>query len=225
MNRSACTRQGLPRTADLGLERPILRAWRGAPEPELCGKHHRLLAKNFAREWIVPAAPDAPRVPPHSSHPAEKRVACGASGVMTRKGPVEYGSEGLARVSGKMRASDEIELKIFPRAIRCHHLRQTFPRHRSVKQIVGGGPFRHRMRAEPCTREHRSGSLLANLSGGLISRGYPIGTTGVSHHRGAAMQRCGEAGEMPLPCASLAGRFTRGGTAFTNDVSILECLL
>jgi acetyl-CoA C-acetyltransferase len=70
----------------------------------------------------------------------------------------------------------------------------------------------------------RGGRLPVNLSGGLKSRGHPIGATGVSQHVMAAMQLCGEAGEMKLPGASLAGVFNMGGAAVANYVSILERL-
>ncbi|MCU0817760.1 MAG: acetyl-CoA acetyltransferase [Beijerinckiaceae bacterium] len=70
----------------------------------------------------------------------------------------------------------------------------------------------------------RGGRLPVNLSGGLKSRGHPIGATGVSQHVMAAMQLCGEAGEMQLPGANLAGVFNMGGAAVANYVSILERL-
>ncbi|MCA3646048.1 MAG: acetyl-CoA acetyltransferase [Methylobacterium sp.] len=70
----------------------------------------------------------------------------------------------------------------------------------------------------------RGGRLPVNLSGGLKSRGHPIGATGVSQHVMAAMQLCGEAGEMQLPGAGLAGVFNMGGAAVANYVSILERL-
>jgi acetyl-CoA C-acetyltransferase len=68
----------------------------------------------------------------------------------------------------------------------------------------------------------RGGRLPVNLSGGLKSRGHPIGATGVSQHVMAAMQLAGEAGEMQLDGASLAGVFNMGGAAVANYVSILE---
>jgi acetyl-CoA C-acetyltransferase len=70
----------------------------------------------------------------------------------------------------------------------------------------------------------RGGRLPVNLSGGLKPRGHPIGAAGVSRHGMAAMQLCGEAGEMRLPAASLAGAFNIGGVAVANHVSILERL-
>ena len=68
----------------------------------------------------------------------------------------------------------------------------------------------------------RGGRLPVNLSGGLKSRGHPIGATGVSQHVMAAMQLMGEAGEMQLDGAALAGVFNMGGAAVANYVSILE---
>ncbi|MDN5567165.1 MAG: thiolase domain-containing protein, partial [Paracoccus sp. (in: a-proteobacteria)] len=78
----------------------------------------------------------------------------------------------------------------------------------------------HRVIRDGTTR--RDGRLPVNLSGGLKSKGHPIGATGVSQHVMAAMQLCNEAGQMQLPDARLAGVFNMGGAAVTNYVSILE---
>jgi acetyl-CoA C-acetyltransferase len=66
------------------------------------------------------------------------------------------------------------------------------------------------------------GKLPVNRSGGLKAKGHPIGATGVSMHVLAAMQLCGQAGQMQLPRADLAGVFNMGGAAVANYVSILE---
>ena len=66
------------------------------------------------------------------------------------------------------------------------------------------------------------GKLPVNPSGGLKSRGHPIGATGVSQHVMAAMQLTGDAGAMQVPGAELAGVFNMGGTAVANYCSILE---
>ncbi|RQP05408.1 MAG: thiolase domain-containing protein [Paracoccus sp. BP8] len=68
----------------------------------------------------------------------------------------------------------------------------------------------------------RGGRLPVNLSGGLKAKGHPIGATGVSMHVVSAMQLCGEAAEMQLPGATLAGVFNMGGAGVANYVSILE---
>jgi acetyl-CoA C-acetyltransferase len=70
----------------------------------------------------------------------------------------------------------------------------------------------------------KSGKLPINPSGGLKSKGHPIGATGVSMHVLAAMQLMGEAGGIQVKDAELAGVFNMGGAAVANYVSILERL-
>ncbi len=70
----------------------------------------------------------------------------------------------------------------------------------------------------------KGGRLPINPSGGLKSKGHPIGATGVSMHVLAAMQLRNEAGDMQIPGARLAGVFNMGGAAVANYVSILEPL-
>lgn len=66
------------------------------------------------------------------------------------------------------------------------------------------------------------GRLPVNVSGGLKSKGHPIGATGVSMHVMSAMQLTGEASGIQVPNAKLAGIFNMGGAAVANYVSILE---
>ena len=68
----------------------------------------------------------------------------------------------------------------------------------------------------------KSGRLPVNPSGGLKSKGHPIGATGVSMHALTAMQLTGEAGGIQVPDAKLGGIFNMGGAAVANYVSILE---
>jgi acetyl-CoA C-acetyltransferase len=70
----------------------------------------------------------------------------------------------------------------------------------------------------------KDGKLPINPSGGLKSKGHPIGATGVSMHALAAMQLTGTAGDMQVKDARLGGVFNMGGTAVANYVSILERL-
>ncbi len=56
----------------------------------------------------------------------------------------------------------------------------------------------------------KEGRLPINPSGGLKSKGHPIGATGVSMHVMAAMQLAGEAGDMQIPNANVAGVFNHG---------------
>lgn len=66
------------------------------------------------------------------------------------------------------------------------------------------------------------GMLPVNPSGGLKAKGHPIGATGVSMHVVSAMQLVGEAGEMQVPGATLAGVFNMGGVGVANYVSVLD---
>ena len=68
------------------------------------------------------------------------------------------------------------------------------------------------------------GALPVNPSGGLKSRGHPIGATGVSQHVMTAMQLTGDAGAMQVPDARLGGVFNMGGAAVANYVSVLQSL-
>jgi acetyl-CoA C-acetyltransferase len=68
----------------------------------------------------------------------------------------------------------------------------------------------------------KDGKLPVNPSGGLKSKGHPIGATGVSMHALACMQLMGEAGDMQVKGAKTAGVFNMGGAAVANFVSILE---
>ncbi len=70
----------------------------------------------------------------------------------------------------------------------------------------------------------KTGKLPINLSGGLKSKGHPVGATGVSQHVMSAMQLTGEAGDMQINKANLAGIFNMGGASVANYVSILERL-
>jgi acetyl-CoA C-acetyltransferase len=68
----------------------------------------------------------------------------------------------------------------------------------------------------------KDGRLPVNPSGGLKSKGHPVGATGVSMHVMACMQLTGTAGDMQIPGATMAGVFNMGGAAVANYVSILE---
>ncbi|TVO66892.1 acetyl-CoA acetyltransferase [Denitromonas ohlonensis] len=70
----------------------------------------------------------------------------------------------------------------------------------------------------------RGGTLPVNPSGGLKSRGHPIGATGVSQHVMAAMQLTGQAGDMQIANARRGAVFNMGGAAVANYLSILEAV-
>lgn len=68
----------------------------------------------------------------------------------------------------------------------------------------------------------RDGRLPVNPSGGLKSKGHPVGATGVSQHVLAAMQLTGTAGDLQLNRATTAAVHNMGGLAVANYVSILR---
>lgn len=71
---------------------------------------------------------------------------------------------------------------------------------------------------------HRDGSLPVNVSGGLKSKGHPVGASGVSQHVMAAMQLYGTAGEMQLPAVRRSAVHNMGGLAVANYVTVLEAM-
>lgn len=68
----------------------------------------------------------------------------------------------------------------------------------------------------------KDGRLPVNPSGGLKSRGHPIGATGVSQHVMAAMQLSGTAGGMQVASGKPGAVFNMGGAAVANYLSVLE---
>jgi acetyl-CoA C-acetyltransferase len=68
----------------------------------------------------------------------------------------------------------------------------------------------------------KNGKLPVNPSGGLKSKGHPIGATGVSMHALSTLQLRGRAGDMQVKDPRLGGIFNMGGAAVANYVSILE---
>jgi len=66
------------------------------------------------------------------------------------------------------------------------------------------------------------GSLPVNVSGGLKSKGHPLGATGVSQHVMAAMQLVGEADALQLPSVDHAAVFNMGGSAVANYATVLR---
>lgn len=84
---------------------------------------------------------------------------------------------------------------------------------------IGAG---HRAIEEGITEA--DGVLPVNLSGGLKSKGHPIGATGVSMHVLSAMQLTGTAPGVQLRAPRVGGVFNMGGAGVANYVSILEAI-
>ena len=91
-------------------------------------------------------------------------------------------------------------------------------------EAMGLAPYGQGARAILDGTTAAGGRLPINRSGGLKAKGHPVGATGVSMHVIAAMQLTGQAGDMQLPRADVAGVFNMGGAAVANYVSILEPL-
>jgi acetyl-CoA C-acetyltransferase len=66
------------------------------------------------------------------------------------------------------------------------------------------------------------GAIPVNPSGGLKSKGHPVGATGVSMHVVSAMQLTGTAGDFQKEGAELGCVFNMGGSGVANYCSILE---
>lgn len=69
---------------------------------------------------------------------------------------------------------------------------------------------------------HPGGRLPVNLSGGLKSKGHPIGATGVSMHVLAARQLAGDTAGLAANDPKMGGIFNMGGAAVANYCAILE---
>ncbi len=69
---------------------------------------------------------------------------------------------------------------------------------------------------------YADGRLPINRSGGLKSKGHPIGATGVSMHVMAALQLRNDARDMQLQGVQRGGVFNMGGSGVANYVSILS---
>jgi len=71
---------------------------------------------------------------------------------------------------------------------------------------------------------YADGKLPVNRSGGLKSKGHPLGATGLSMHAIASMQLTDTAGDLQLDSPKLGAVFNMGGSAVSSYVSILEPL-
>ena len=88
-------------------------------------------------------------------------------------------------------------------------------------EAMGLTPRGHGWRAAVEGWTAPDGKLPVNRSGGLKSKGHPVGATGVSMHVMAAMQLTGEAGAMQLRKADVGAVYNMGGAGVANYVSIL----
>ena len=91
-----------------------------------------------------------------------------------------------------------------------------------VYEAIGlAGPGRARDVVEAGTTR-KDGRLPVNPSGGLKSKGHPVGATGVSQHVLAALQLSGRAGDMQVPHAGVGLVHNMGGLAVANYATVME---
>jgi acetyl-CoA C-acetyltransferase len=93
-----------------------------------------------------------------------------------------------------------------------------------IYEAMGLEPKGQGARAIVSGKVAKDGPLPVNASGGLKSKGHPIGATGVSMHVLQAMQLIGTAGGIQVKDPEIAAVFNMGGAAVANYVSILERL-
>ena len=93
-----------------------------------------------------------------------------------------------------------------------------------IYEAMGLEPKGQGARAIVSGKVAKDGTLPVNASGGLKSKGHPIGATGVSMHVLQAMQLTGTAGGIQVKDPEIAAVFNMGGAAVANYVSILERL-
>lgn len=88
-------------------------------------------------------------------------------------------------------------------------------------EVIGLAPAGQGRRALAEGTVLPAGSLPVNPSGGLKSKGHPVGATGVSQHVLAAMQLTGTFPGVRIPGARTAAVHNMGGLAVANHVTVL----
>jgi acetyl-CoA C-acetyltransferase len=136
---------------------------------------------------------------------------------LSRRDPIAFDGARRAWAGAKAEAGIELDALSFVETHDCFTIAEMIEYEAMGLTAPGEG---WKAAREGWTR--RDGRLPVNPSGGLKSRGHPIGATGVSMHAMAAMQLMGEAGDMQIPDAGLGAVFNMGGAAVANYVSVLE---
>ncbi|WP_217645228.1 thiolase domain-containing protein [Nocardioides terrae] len=88
-------------------------------------------------------------------------------------------------------------------------------------EVMGLAPRGHGRTALEDGTVLPGGALPVNPSGGLKSKGHPVGATGVSQHALACMQLTGTFPGEQIPDARLAAVHNMGGLAVANHVTVL----
>jgi len=136
---------------------------------------------------------------------------------MSRRDPTRFEGAALAWARGLQSANSTLGDLSFVETHDCFTIAELLE-----YEAMGLAPHGQGARVILDGVTRKDGRLPVNPSGGLKSKGHPIGATGVSQHVMAAMQLSGTAGAMQIPRAGLGAVFNMGGSAVTSYLSILE---
>jgi acetyl-CoA C-acetyltransferase len=136
---------------------------------------------------------------------------------MSRRDPTRFEGAALAWQKGLASAEARLEDLSFVETHDCFTIAEMLQ-----YEAMGLAPHGQGARVILDGVTRKDGKLPVNPSGGLKSKGHPIGATGVSQHVMAAMQLSGTAGGMQVPDARVGAVFNMGGSAVASYLSILE---
>ena len=136
---------------------------------------------------------------------------------MSRRDPTRFEGAALAWQKGLAYAEARLEDLSFVEKHDCFTIAEMLQ-----YEAMGLAPHGQGARVILDGVTRKDGKLPVNPSGGLKSKGHPIGATGVSQHVMAAMQLSGTAGGMQVPDARVGAVFNMGGSAVASYLSILE---
>lgn len=136
---------------------------------------------------------------------------------MSRRDPTRFDGAAMAWQKGLASAGAKLDDLAFVETHDCFTIAELLEYEAMGLAPQGQGA---RVILDGVTR--KDGRLPVNPSGGLKSKGHPIGATGVSQHVMAAMQLSGTAGDMQVSRPGLGAVFNMGGSAVASYLSILE---
>ena len=136
---------------------------------------------------------------------------------MSRRDPTRFEGAALAWQKGLASAQATLEDLSFVETHDCFTIAEMLE-----YEAMGLAPHGQGARVILDGVTRKDGRLPVNPSGGLKSKGHPIGATGVSQHVMAAMQLSGTAGGMQVQDARVGAVFNMGGSAVASYLSILE---
>jgi len=136
---------------------------------------------------------------------------------MSRRDPTRFAGVEMAWKKGLADAGATLDDLSFVETHDCFTIAELLE-----YEAMGLAPYGQGARAILDGVTARDGRLPVNLSGGLKSKGHPIGATGVSQHVMAAMQLSGTAGGMQVAEPRLGAVFNMGGSAVASYLSVLE---